>query len=104
MDDIVFANLSVHSHPICALARLLTLLGQALKWQRQQGMLPPEGATFDVLAGGAARRLVEREAYVSVAGPVIKFGKKSHAECAAFSPDGALLATASDDWTARAAV
>mmetsp|Transcript_49904 Transcript_49904/g.165237 ORF Transcript_49904/g.165237 Transcript_49904/m.165237 type:complete len:519 (+) Transcript_49904:22-1578(+) len=78
-------------------ARLLTLLGHALKWQRQQGMLPPEGTKFDVLAGGAARRLVEREAYVSVAGPVIKFGKKSHAECAAFSPDGAFLVSGSID-------
>ena len=76
--------------------RLLSLLGQALKWQQHQGQLPT-GARFDLFVGGAAQRVSEPETYVSVAGPTIKFGKKSHAEVAAFSPDGLHLVSGSMD-------
>lgn len=77
-------------------ARLLALLGQALKWQQQTGQLTA-GARFDLLSGGTAARVVEAETYVTTAGPVIKFGKKCHAECAAFSPDGQFLVSGSID-------
>ena len=69
-------------------SRLLALLGQALKWQQQQGTLP-EGAKFDLFRGEVAARRLEPETYVSLPGPVIRFGKKCHAECAAFSADDA---------------
>ena len=74
-------------------APILTLLNQALKWQRHAGALtndtPSQGEDF------AQRRqqsfAVEREHCT------IYFGKKSYPECASFSPDCNLIATGSSD-------
>ncbi|KAK2157487.1 hypothetical protein LSH36_190g02009 [Paralvinella palmiformis] len=56
-------------------SRLLALLGQALKWQQHQGLLPPVCSTTCAL----------------------DFGQKAHVECAKFSPDGQYLVTGSVD-------
>jgi WD40 repeat-containing protein SMU1 len=77
-------------------SRLLALFGQALKWQRLNGMLPP-GGKLDLFRNAPPTRVREEEAHPTRALKELSFGKRSHPEIARFSPDGLWLVSGSSD-------
>ncbi|KAF1806635.1 WD40-repeat-containing domain protein [Mucor lusitanicus] len=78
-------------------SRLLTLLGQSIKWQQHQGIIMPD-STYDIFKGTVQVHKAEEDVFPSKPYVSIKFpGKKTHAECACFSRNGQYLATGSVD-------
>ncbi|WIA33260.1 hypothetical protein OEZ86_006402 [Tetradesmus obliquus] len=77
-------------------SRLMSIVGQAVKWQQSQGLLPP-GTAYDLFRGTAASQRDEVEAYPSSLAAKVTFGAKTHPEVAIFSPDGTMLVSGSSD-------
>jgi WD40 repeat-containing protein SMU1 len=77
-------------------SRLLALVGQAMKWQQHAGLLP-KASKFDVFRGTAVGQEEEREQHPTMIGKTVRFGLKSHPECATFSPDGQYCVSGSVD-------
>ncbi len=76
--------------------RLLALLAKALRWDAQHSALPP--GAYDLFAGRAsAAPSTHSEHAVRTLLRTIRFGKRGHAECACFTPDGESLITGSYD-------
>eukprot|EP00775_Hariotina_reticulata_P011843 gene11843-11987_t len=77
-------------------SRLMSLVGQAVKWQQSQGMLPA-GTAYDLFRGTAASARDEVETYPTQLAAKVTFGAKTHPEVAIFSSDGTMLVTGSTD-------
>ncbi|OQS05778.1 hypothetical protein THRCLA_02128 [Thraustotheca clavata] len=76
-------------------SRLLTLLGQALKFQQLSGVLPSE---LDLFQNAAKRLKVDQvEEKIQTAQGKIKFSKTSCPQTAQFSTDGSMLVTGTKD-------
>ncbi|KAL7676403.1 hypothetical protein ACOME3_002657 [Neoechinorhynchus agilis] len=90
------ANDLASSVSIAPPSRLLCLLGQALKFQQSHGILPP-GSSLDIFHGKTSTAFSDEEIYPSMLSATIKFGSKSNAESAEFSPDGQYFVTGSLD-------
>lgn len=77
--------------------RLLNLLGQAMKYQQSQGLLP-KGSSFDLFRDDKKQVLHENvDKMIQKSAGVIQFSLESHPESVSFSPDGVSLVTGSVD-------
>ena len=77
-------------------SQMLTLIGQALKWQREKNKLSPDHF-FDLFRSANAAIVDAVEACPASEHCTINFGLKTCPQCACFSSDGQLLATGSVD-------
>ncbi|KAJ1656754.1 hypothetical protein IWQ61_003725 [Dispira simplex] len=79
-------------------SRLLTLLGQALKWQQYQGLLPSDReARYDLFRGTVTVAPTNDDLVPTQCYTTIQFPKDKRVETAIFSPDGQSLVTGSGD-------
>ncbi|KAF1743387.1 hypothetical protein MXB_6, partial [Myxobolus squamalis] len=77
-------------------SRLLTLLGQSLKWQKTQGLLLP-GTKVDLFRGRAIMTEFTEETFPKQLGLSIEFAPNTHPQVLAFSLDGQYLVSGSSD-------
>jgi len=79
-------------------SRLMVLIGQAIKWQQQEGLIPSTGTgPLDVFSGIVPTTADEEDAFPSNKDVAINFGDKSYPECVSFLPDGSGFVTGSFD-------
>ncbi|KAF8413096.1 hypothetical protein HHK36_001072 [Tetracentron sinense] len=80
-------------------SRLMALIGQALKWQQHQGLLPP-GTQFDLFRGTAAMKQDEDDMYPTTLGHTIKVHEKDVIGVS-YHPHRNLIVTYSEDCTMK---
>lgn len=92
------ARTSRHTHSSCVTPQRegKNRVVHGARRRRHLGTLP-QSAGFDLLHGREHRERDEVELYPTQLAAAIEFGKKSHPECAAFTPDGRSLVTGSVD-------
>ena len=100
-------------------SRLLSVIGQGLKWQAHNGLLPRSGRQYDLFLGtasvtsglggaaGPVAAAMARRVKAAIEGDsggcarqaagVVRFGSQCHPDAAAFSPDGHSLLSGSSD-------
>jgi WD40 repeat-containing protein SMU1 len=80
----------------CENSRLITIIGESLKWQRYVGRIP-KSTKIDLFkhAEIGNNALVDQQVYIN--SRTIKFGKKNEVDCAQFSKNGEYLVTGSSD-------
>ncbi|RKP18848.1 WD40 repeat-like protein, partial [Rozella allomycis CSF55] len=78
-------------------SRLLTLLGQAIKFNKENGILSKETSALDIFKGENATSGSDEERIPSVNYANIKFAPGSFAESGCFSPNGSFFVTGSAD-------
>ncbi|TMW56322.1 hypothetical protein Poli38472_006332 [Pythium oligandrum] len=90
-------ELFTHHVTEVAPSRLLSLLGQALKWQQLQGHLAP-GADYDLFRGAPREKTKDQaDRVVRKTAGKIKFSKTSTPQSIDFSRDGHMLTSGSKD-------
>ena len=91
------ADLLVSEVSVVPPSRLLSLIGQALRFQKSQGLLP-NGVSYDLFRGGSRLNKKDTdEKYPRKQAGVIRFSAESHPETIVFSSDGLGLVTGSID-------
>lgn len=79
-------------------SRLLTLIAQALTWQKERGLISKDATSYDLLRN-VARNVApaEMDMITSVLFKTVKYTTKMLVECAQFTPDGQSIVVGTAD-------
>ncbi|EDO06895.1 WD domain G-beta repeat containing protein [Babesia bovis T2Bo] len=77
-------------------SRLVALLGMAMKWQQNVGIISDSGQ-FDLFRNTSTSSSKGDELCVKDVGKIIRFAESSHPECVVFTPSGQYLISGSSD-------
>jgi WD40 repeat-containing protein SMU1 len=79
-------------------SRLLSLIGQALIWQKEKGLVSEHTGSYDLLRSEMKKAFILEAGLIpSALVKTIKYSKETLVECAQFSPDGRSIAVGTAD-------